>query len=210
MNKSINPAMANPIRFEKDVGDPEGVREFFFDPHQGSFGTLYTYDNVDERGNYEQHGSLSGAIPINEGVTSTMLQHYWDATLVERTQIRLDAGFDDEMVQQQKKPEDIDVIENGQRQPFNAEAASPQQESEGVMQQEWRDPQPTEMPIIPVDIGDYIQTRDVIRAQGIALTILTCLLKDKLEPDATEFKIIDELLSQVESAKGTIYEEQGD
>ena len=65
MKQTINPELQNPIKFEKNVGEPEGPREFYFDPHAGNFGTLHTYEDVSNR-DYENHGSLNGAIPINE------------------------------------------------------------------------------------------------------------------------------------------------
>lgn len=218
MKHSINPEVSNPIRFEKNVGEPEGPREFLFDPHQGKMGTLYTYESVAGRGNYEEHGSLNGAIPINENSTSSMLCHYWMATLEERISIRLDAGYDhddDEVdLPPQQGPEDIDQIENNGLPPgkdrFNAEVHSQTQHTQQGNQQEMDmgpgDPQLMLPNVIPIELGEYIQTRDVVRSQGIALTILTSLLKNKLEPDAHEFQVIDALLLEVERAKGNVYE----
>ena len=215
MKKSINPELQNPIRFDKNVGEAEGPREFYFDPYTGDFGTLYTYEGVGQQGDYENHGSLSGAIPINEHSKSAMLTHYWQATVVERTQIRIDAGFDDEEVFEETAPEDIDVIEQfdgervskDEREQFDRKIMEAQMDSEG-------DPPPTQqqqvhngMPVIPVDLGEYVQTRDIIRAQEIGLKVLIPMLQNKLDPEAPEHEIVRVLVQEIERSKGIIYEE---
>ena len=219
MKQSRNPPMTNPIRFEKNVGEAEGPREFYFDPHTGKFGTLYTYEDVGQRGDYENHGSLNGAIPIDENVQSAMLRHYWDATIVERTEIRREAGYEDDDLEipPSEPADDADVIEQRQ-QTFDGQEVTkqererfehgqqPEQEAGFIPQEQ---PPNGGMPIIPVHIEEYIQTRDVIRAQEIGLRVLIPMLESKLEPDAPEHNVISVLKTEIERAKGIDIDQEG-
>jgi hypothetical protein len=161
---------------------------------------------------------MNGAMPINEHSNSTMLQHYWQATIGERTQIRRDAGYEDEeLIDNRQQPsDDVDTIEREQE--FNAEQASQtererwenggqpiQSEGQPVPPQEM--PVNNGMPVIPVDLGEYIQSRDIISAQNMALNLLIPMLEAKLEPDAPEHTYIAAITEQIQRAKGSIYDE---
>ena len=214
----MNPHVQNPIRFEKNVGDPEGPREFFFDPHAGTLGTLYTYEDVSMRGDFENHPSLNGMIPIHENVKSAMLQHYWQATVAERTQIRRDYEYDDDELVPENTPPPADMDRSEGRQTFNGERVS-QSEREKFEQgvppdahpHVSQDPPSIEtangLPVIPVDLAEYIQNRDIIRAQDIALKVLIPMVQTQLAPEAPEHEILRVLIDEIEATKGNIYDE---
>lgn len=202
---------ANPIKWEQDVGDGRGLREFFYDPiektlfiePEGVNSTDVSQMSPHKRGGHATE--IPGMLSIDAQSTGEGAK-FWKATRPFREHYDVGGvGVPDSV-----------PSENGSEPPPQEDVIPPptinpptEQEGQFLMGNTQSTSEP-ESPIIGMDIDEYTRQKyaPLIEMQALVIDIYEELIKTRLAPDDESHGMVEMLREKVTKLRETYYDDR--